>query len=212
MCLLGEGGKYMGKHHKGKGKGSGFEREICEYLSKWWTDGQRDDVFWRTSISGGRATMRSRRGKQTNNQYGDVTAVDPIGVALTRVFAIELKCGYSKYPLADLMEKSRSDNTVWPDWFRQAELERANAGAVSWLLITRRNYRDVLVSFPGEVFYALNRAGAKLRGAIPQFRSFVFMGKDHSSHPLSLFVTTLEQFCCAVKRKQVEQLWNSLRS
>lgn len=193
-----------------KGKGSGFEREICEYLSKWWTDGERDDVFWRTSISGGRATVRGKKGKSTQNQAGDITAVDPIGIALTKVFSIELKCGYSRHPLADLMEKSRSTNTVWPKWFRQAEREQKNANAFSWLLITRRNYMDVLVSFPGEAFFALNKVGAELRDTVPQFRSFVFMGKERS--PLSLFVTTLEQFCLAVTRKQVERLCNSLIS
>jgi len=41
-------------------KGSSFEREICTILSKWWTNNERDDVFWRTAGSGARATTRSK--------------------------------------------------------------------------------------------------------------------------------------------------------
>ena len=36
-------------------KGSEFEREMCKCLSLWWTDSKRDDVFWRSAQSGGRA-------------------------------------------------------------------------------------------------------------------------------------------------------------
>lgn len=44
-------------------KGSVFEREICKALGRWWTDGERDDIFWRTAGSGARATCRLERGK-----------------------------------------------------------------------------------------------------------------------------------------------------
>jgi len=40
-------------------KGGEFERDISRFLSRWWTYGERDDVFWRTSASGARATTRS---------------------------------------------------------------------------------------------------------------------------------------------------------
>ena len=60
-------------------KGSVFEREICKELSLWITSGERDDIFWRTAGSGGRATMRKKSGKTTANQEGDVCATDPIG-------------------------------------------------------------------------------------------------------------------------------------
>lgn len=88
----------------GSHKGSSFEREICKRLSLAWTDGERDDVFWRTSGSGARATCRFGRGKATANQYGDICATDPVGVPLTDCFVFELKCGYGRWDLLDLLD------------------------------------------------------------------------------------------------------------
>ena len=46
----------MGKSQKG----GAWEREFSKYLSLWITEGERDDVFWRSSQSGGRATQRAK--------------------------------------------------------------------------------------------------------------------------------------------------------
>jgi hypothetical protein len=46
-------------------KGSSFEREIAKLLSLWWSEGMRDDVFYRSHASGGRFTMRRKSGKDT---------------------------------------------------------------------------------------------------------------------------------------------------
>src|SRR6056300_739729 len=59
-------------------KGDTFEREICTLLSEWWSDGKRDDIFWRHD-SGSRAKGSSRKGKTTFGAYGDIKASDPIG-------------------------------------------------------------------------------------------------------------------------------------
>ncbi|MBM3120244.1 MAG: hypothetical protein FJ006_12010, partial [Chloroflexi bacterium] len=58
-------------------KGASFERDISRQLSLWWTHGERDDVFWRSSMSGGRATVRAKKGQKTAYQNGDITATDP---------------------------------------------------------------------------------------------------------------------------------------
>lgn len=77
------------------GKGGEFEREISKFLSLWWTNGDRDDVFWRTSASGARATVRAAVFKQTNYEYGDITFTDPVGKALLDLMIIEAKRGYT---------------------------------------------------------------------------------------------------------------------
>ena len=59
----------------GKGKGSAFEREVCRRLSLWLSQGQRDDLLWRSAMSGGRATVQFRQGKMNLTQSGDVSAV-----------------------------------------------------------------------------------------------------------------------------------------
>lgn len=73
-----------------KGKGSSFERKVCTTLSLWVTEGKQNDCFWRSSISGGRATVAHNKGK-TNRQAGDICSVSPEGHILTEKFFIECK-------------------------------------------------------------------------------------------------------------------------
>jgi hypothetical protein len=83
-----------------KAKGASFERLICSRLSLWVSGYTREDLFWRSAMSGGRATLHSRRKlygkksderKQAHNQEGDITAIDPLGSILTKHFVIECK-------------------------------------------------------------------------------------------------------------------------
>jgi hypothetical protein len=76
---------------KSKAKGSSFEREICKRLSLWVSDGQEQDCFWRSAMSGGRSTVAGRRGVKLNRQAGDITSTSPEGHALTDKFFIECK-------------------------------------------------------------------------------------------------------------------------
>lgn len=76
----------------GKSKGTAFEREMCKTLSLWVTAGKRDDVLWRSSISGGRATVAARKGKNLHHVSGDICAVHPDGAPLIEAFFIEAKC------------------------------------------------------------------------------------------------------------------------
>lgn len=74
----------------GKGKGSAFERTICVALSQWVTKGRHKDVFWRSSMSGGRATIHVKRGDK-NRQAGDIAAVAAEGHDFTDTFFVECK-------------------------------------------------------------------------------------------------------------------------
>src|ERR1035437_240331 len=78
-----------------KGKGSSFERVVCSKLSLWMSRGMRSDYFWRASMSGGRATLRFKKGLIVRSQHGDIAAVQPEGDPLTRRFFIECKA-YAK--------------------------------------------------------------------------------------------------------------------
>lgn len=74
-----------------KAKGSSFERQVCRDLSMWMSHRQRDDLFWRSAMSGGRASVQFKKGKQNRTQTGDITAIDPLGEKLTSKFLIECK-------------------------------------------------------------------------------------------------------------------------
>ena len=65
--------------NKSKDKGGNFERDICKALSLWYTYGEDDNIFWRTSGSGNRATVRTKKGQKTKYDYGDITFSNPDG-------------------------------------------------------------------------------------------------------------------------------------
>jgi hypothetical protein len=74
----------------GKSKGSAFERKICKALSLLVSNGKRQDVFWRSAMSGGRATVQHARGVNIR-QSGDICAVAPEGHAFADKWFIECK-------------------------------------------------------------------------------------------------------------------------
>lgn len=71
----------------GKHKGSAFEREVCKKLSLWVSEDRRHDLFWRSAMSGGRATVHGTAVRQV----GDIAATALEGHRLTDRYAIECK-------------------------------------------------------------------------------------------------------------------------
>lgn len=147
---------------KGARKGSGFERDLCKQFSLWWTGDERDDVFWRTSGSGGRASVRGKRGVSTYTGHGDMLAVDPIGEPLIRLCCFEFKRGYnagldlsaivdamySRLDLSAIVDTQRIRKNTISHFWEQAEDARKLSNAHYSVLITKRDYRQVLIHMP----------------------------------------------------------------
>ena len=75
----------------GKQKGAQFERDICQALSLWVTRGERKDLFWRSAMSGGRATVMLKNDEKALTQAGDVSAIHPKGHKFIDMFYVECK-------------------------------------------------------------------------------------------------------------------------
>ena len=76
----------------GKQKGAAFEREICVMLSQWISNGLNSDVFWRSAMSGGRATVAFKKsGALHSSQAGDISCINSIGQHFISTFAVECK-------------------------------------------------------------------------------------------------------------------------
>lgn len=86
----------------GKRKGTEFERDIAKSLSLWITLAKRDDVLWRSAISGGRTTAHYAKQKKDSRPRinkeqklahvgGDICAIHPLGAPLIDRFFLELK-------------------------------------------------------------------------------------------------------------------------
>ncbi len=127
-------------------KGSGFERQIAKELSLWWTKGERDDIFWRTSQSGGRATQRRKSKVSTANSAGDISYLDVIGKPLVDYFLIELKRGYSKnIDVLRIIDKKTKNDMVLLQWIDKAIKEMKESGKKEILLIVKRDRHDPFV-------------------------------------------------------------------
>jgi hypothetical protein len=75
----------------GKAKGASFERDICVQLSRWMSNNEREDLYWRSALSGGRTTVGRRRGVELSASAGDISCVHATGHALTDNYYIECK-------------------------------------------------------------------------------------------------------------------------
>ena len=137
------------------GKGSEFERTVAKQLGLWWTQNDpepRDDIFWRTSQSGGRATTRAKQGKTTANAQGDLTFTDPVGAPFIEKFLLELKRGYSNdVSVLSILDGKQKNSTLLQFW-QQAERDRLVSGRDWSLLVFKRDRRSVCVMFEWRLF------------------------------------------------------------
>lgn len=139
----------MAKRKNGKAKGGQFERDMCKDLSLWWTHGEREDVFWRTSGSGARATTRGKQGKSTHGHHGDITYTDPIGKPFLDCFIVELKKGYKDASLSRIIDhEGNSGPGLYHDWIVKSIESQQLSGSKYWLVIAKKDRRKTLVIQP----------------------------------------------------------------
>lgn len=174
----------------GHAKGADFERIICRELSLWWSEGKRDDIFWRTPQSGGRATSRGKQGKSTFGHHGDILATDPIGLPLLDFMTFELKCGYARDSLMELIDGT--EKAQWYKWITGAMRVKDESGSKYWCLIVKRPRRRVLICYPWSMNVAM--------GCDPWPEGAVIR------HPVSrdLLVIPFDDFLARVSPKTIE--------
>jgi len=190
-------------------KGTKFERDICKRLSLWWTDGKRTDVFWRTSGSGARATTRSKQDKDTFGQYGDVCATDPIGLPLIHLCTIEIKVGYSRQTVFDLVDRLPSERKQpYKKFINQAIQGAEQSGSLFWMLITKRRYKETLIIIPLSLYIQLKmmmNPPIKIHKAVPSFKLTFNL---HKGRNCRIYCTTLSNFLASVHPDVIKDLTN----
>lgn len=157
-------------------KGGEFERQMAKAFSLWFSNGKRDDIFYRTSASGARATMRMKKLLATANSAGDMCALDPVGVPLTNVVLFEFKRGYGGSGKKKSKKKKYSEEIevltildnptsqikqpILLEWFDKAERERAAHGRLFTFIVFQRNRKIPIITMTAETFgyfkYRLN--------------------------------------------------------
>ena len=125
----------------GKAKGSSFERHVSVLLSKWVSNNERDDIYWRSHNSGGRFTKRMSVGKTTEGQDGDLTCIskDPVHRMLTEFCSIECKA-YKEINFWNFITETKSGiSAFWDQACHQAS--QANKTPI---LIVKKNNMPIL--------------------------------------------------------------------
>lgn len=133
--------KRVRSRRPGAGKGQAFERQICKALSLWVSGNERDDLFWRSAMSGGRATIGKRAGINRAAHAGDIVATDPLGHLLTDTWYIECK----NYKALDYRAALLTGKGRFANFWRVADREAAEHGKLP-MLIMHENISPILVA------------------------------------------------------------------
>lgn len=140
---------------RGKSKGNEFERKICKTLSLWFSDGEDDDIFWRTSGSGARASTRAKKGKKTKYDYGDVTFTNPKGQEFIDFFLIEVKIGYTETNPLDFLDTPKKATNNLKNWWEKAEKERIFGQRNETLIIFKRDRKRICCMISEKMFFII---------------------------------------------------------
>lgn len=124
-----------------KAKGSAFERSVCVKLSEWISNGKSKDLFWRSAMSGGRASRGLQRGDTLRRQAGDISAVAPEGHVLTDKFYIELKHLKNLALTAFVISNSGMLQREWVKTIKQAH----RYGRIPMMIVKQNHYATLML-------------------------------------------------------------------
>lgn len=133
------------KAGKGKAKGAAQERLLCKHLSLYVSNGAKADVFWRSAMSGGRATLLAKKGKQAKHSAGDITATAPEGHAWTNKYYMESKAYASLDIVPFLLGLKRG--LLWKFWEETCR-QSAIHGKLPMLFAKQNGIKTFVVCMP----------------------------------------------------------------
>lgn len=143
----------------GKAKGAEFERKVCKDLSLWISKGERDDIFWRSAMSGGRATVNIKKGGENVTQLGDISMVDASGTWLIDKFVVECKF-YKSLSLSSLIYGTPKDSSIMGFWMELAKI--SNTSKKLPMLVGKENGRKPLVAVANIFVSELQKRGIEI--------------------------------------------------
>jgi hypothetical protein len=132
-----------------KQKGGSFERQICKQLSRWISKGEREDLFSRSAMSGGRATVALKQEETLVNQAGDISSIHPLGHAFIDIFIIECK-HYQRLQISSfVLGTGGTLQKFWRDTVKDAKKYKKDP-----ILIAKQNHLPVMFLVPTATFFA----------------------------------------------------------
>jgi len=141
-------------------KGSSNERKKCKEWSLWFSQGERDDIWWRDN-SGARATTRAKKGRTTANAYGDMVLKDPIGEPYSRICTNEFKKGYNKtFDFFAIVDGRGSKKKLkFIEFWNQVKQDAENAAEAGWgsepILVVHRDRMKPVIAMRSPFFHEI---------------------------------------------------------
>lgn len=134
-----------------------------------------------------------------------------------KLLVVELKKGYNRCTLADLLDyPASSKQQVYEEWIQKAQRAARNAGVPYWFIIHQRDKREPLVIFPFKLRYELEKldgGGHLLWRPVINYMDIVLRKnlvkngrKKRVTELVGITVTTLGQFFRHVTPKMIQQL------
>lgn len=191
-------------------KGGTYEREVCRRLSRWWTGNDMDDdVFWRSSQSGGRATTRAKSGKSTRGHCGDITAVDGRGQKFVKLITVEIKRGYNRVDPIHLLDRTpKMAQQGFEAFLEQAMSAAARAKTRYWMIIHKRDHRTDMVYIPHDFFRELEDLESQFTSVVEFEVPLRKVSVDgHPVKHLKFAGMRFSDFLAGVKRRSVLDLY-----
>lgn len=139
-----------------KQKGAEWERAVCKRLSLWVSNMTREDIFWRSAMSGGRATFATRKGREADEvsaQAGDISAISSEGELLIKLFFIECK-NYASLKLETLVYGTVGLSHIYWD----EPLAQAKKYGKLPMVVAKESYQNPIMMTTKEGYDKLNKA------------------------------------------------------
>lgn len=137
----------MSNGQRSKQKGSSFERDTCRKLSLWLSQGERDDLLWRSAMSGGRATVGLADGVTRRAQAGDLSSIDAMSHSFIDTHVVE--CKHYRMIEADTLVFTNKGELA--KFWDRAQEDAMEHGKRPWL-IAKQNHRPTLLCMHRQEF------------------------------------------------------------
>ncbi len=134
---------------KNRGKGAAFERGICKALSLWVSDGKLQDCFWRSAMSGGRATIARTKGLILRAQRGDLTPIRKEGATFAYLFRTECKNYKNLKHHSMLRPPVKGDLKHMNGWWTELRRECEQANDLPFLVARDAGGTWVMLNYEG---------------------------------------------------------------
>jgi hypothetical protein len=168
----------------GQAKGAAWERKAGVYLSLWVTEGQREDIFSRNVLSGGRFTNAVKAGKDLGTP-GDLMAAHPLAFDFLSLFLVECKHTASIQLDQYIFDKQ---GKTWLSKVITKAAGEAKTMSLNYMVIAMQNRKPPLLFMPA-------MAGMMVRDRARPKGSVAF----HRFHNDTVFCCTFEDFVRNVK-------------